>query len=91
MSYLTIINRVDSSAWNQVALTLFLSILFFFTDTGETKMMRNFSPLKFLETFKKVNLSVDIRAWMLWSGNDAYDDIVDSLGEIVDLVNSEDE
>ena len=59
------------------------------TDTGETKMMSKFSSLGFLETFTKGNLSVDIRAPMLQSGNDAYDDIFDAFDEIVDLVNSE--
>ena len=32
---------------------------------------------------------MDIRASRLQSGNDDYDDIVDSFDEIVDLVNSE--
>ena len=62
----------------------------FYSDTGGTKMMRKFSSLKILETFTKGNLSVDIRAPMLQSGNDAYDDIVGAFDEIVDLVNSED-
>ena len=35
---------------------------FFFNDTGETNMMSKFRYLKFLETFTKGNLSVDIRA-----------------------------
>ena len=51
-------------------------------------MMRKFSSLKNLETFKKGNLSVDIRASRLQSGNDAYNKIVDAFNEIVDLVNS---
>ena len=58
-------------------------------DTNETKMMSKFSSLKHLETFTKVNLSVDIHASRLKSGNDAYEDIVDYLEEIVDLGNSE--
>ena len=61
----------------------------FSTDTGETKMMSKFSSLKFLETFTKGNLSVDIRASRLQSGNDAYGDSVDAVNEIVDLVHSE--
>ena len=61
----------------------------FFVDTGEMKMMSKFSSLNFLETFTKGDLSVDIRASRLQSGNGAYDDIVDYLGGIVDLVNSE--
>ena len=61
----------------------------FSTDTGETKMMRKFRYLKILNTFTKCNLSMDIRASRLKSGNDDYDDIVDYLEEIVDLVNSE--
>ena len=52
-------------------------------------MMSKFRSLKILETFIKGNLSVDIRASRLQSGNDAYDNIVDACDEIVDLVNSE--
>ena len=52
-------------------------------------MIIKFSTLKFLETFKKVNLSVDIYASRLQSGNDAYGDIVDAFDKIVDLVSSE--
>ena len=58
------------------------------TGTGEIKMISKFSPLQFLETFAIGKLSVDIRASRLKSGNNAYDDIVDSLEEIFDLVNS---
>ena len=58
------------------------------TGTGETKMMSKFSSLKFLETLIKGNLSVEICASRLQSGNAAYDDIVDSLEEIIDIVNS---
>ena len=54
----------------------------FSTDTGETKMMSKFSSLKFLETFTKSNLSVEICASRLQSVNYAYDNIVD-------IVNSE--
>ena len=61
----------------------------FSTDTGKTKMMRKFSSLEFLETLKKGNLSVSICASRLQSGNDAYNDILDALDNIVDLVNSE--
>ena len=57
----------------------------FSTDTSETKMMIKFSTLKILKTFKKVNLSVDIRASRLQSVNDAYNDIVDAFDEIIDL------
>ena len=53
-------------------------------------MMIKFRSLNVLDTFTEGNLSVNIRASMLQSGNDTYDDIVDSLEEIVDLVNSED-
>ena len=59
------------------------------TETGETKMMRKFSSLKFLDTLTKVNLSVDIRALTLQSGNDAYNNIADTFDKIVDSVNSE--
>ena len=52
-------------------------------------MMIKFSSLKILETFTKVILSLDIRASRLLSGNDAYNDIINYLEEIVDLVNSE--
>ena len=61
----------------------------FSTDTGETKMMSKFRSLRFLETFTKGNLSVDICASRLQSGNDAYGDIVDAFDKIVDLVSSE--
>ena len=53
-------------------------------------MIRKFSSLKLLDTFTKDNLSVDIRASILQSINDTYNDIVDDFDEIVDLVNSED-
>ena len=46
-------------------------------------MMRKFSFLNFLETFTKGNLSVDIRASRLQSGNDAYENIVDAFDKIV--------
>ena len=46
-------------------------------------MMRTFSSLEFLETVKKCKLSVDIRASRLQSGNDSYDDIVDSLEDFL--------
>ena len=62
--------------------------IWFFTDTGETKMMRKFSSLKILDTFLKVNLLLGIRASRLQSGNDAYDNIVDNFEEIVYLVHS---
>ena len=52
--------------------------------------MIKFSSLGFLETFTKGNLSVDICASRLKSGNNAYDNIVDAFDGIVDLVNSED-
>ena len=42
-----------------------------------------------METLKQGNLSVDIRASRLQLGNDSYDNIVDYLDQIVDLVNSE--
>ena len=50
--------------------------------------MSKFSSFNFLETLTKGNLSVDIRASRLQSGNDAYNKIVDAFNEIVDLVNS---
>ena len=52
-------------------------------------MMRKSISLKILETLTRDNLSVDIRASRLQAGNDAYDNIVDSLEEIVDFVHSE--
>ena len=54
-------------------------------------MMSKFRYLKFLETFIKGNLLVDILASTLQSGNDASDDIIDAFDEIVDLVNSKGE
>ena len=59
------------------------------TDTGETKMMRKFISLELLETSTKGKLLLVICESRLQSGNDAYNYIVDSLEEIVDLVNSE--
>ena len=53
--------------------------IYFSTDIGETKMMRKFSSKKILGTFAKVDPSVDIRASRLQSGNDSYDDIVDTF------------
>ena len=61
----------------------------FSTETSETKMMSKFLFLKKLETLKKGNLSENIHASRLQSGNDAYDDIVDDFEKIVDLDNSE--
>ena len=58
----------------------------FSTDTGETEMVRKFSSLKFWEIFTKGDLSVDIYVSRLQSRNYAYDDIVDSLEKIVDLI-----
>ena len=52
-------------------------------------MIIKLSSLNVLEIFTKSNLSVDIRVSRLQSCNDEYDGIVDSLEEIVDLVNSE--
>ena len=86
MSQLTTINRVCASAWNRAVLILSLCIIFS-TVTGKMEMMRKFSSLKDLETFAKINLSVDIHASRLKSYNDAYDNIVDSLEEIDGLVN----
>ena len=63
--------------------------IFFPTYTGETKMMSKFSNLKFLETLKKGNLSVDIHASRLQSDNDDYDDIVNAFEKMADLVNFE--
>ena len=40
-----------------------------------------------METFTKDNLSVDSCASRLQPGNDAYDNIADSLEEIIDLFN----
>ena len=65
-----------------------MHLICFSTGTGETKMVVKFSSLKFLETFTKGNLSVDIHASSLQSGKGVYDDIVDSLEEIFELVNT---
>ena len=51
----------------------------FSTDTGEMSTMKKSSSLKSLETFTKGNLSVDIRASRLQSGDDAYGDMVDDF------------
>ena len=66
-----------------------ISIHFFFINTREIKMMSKFISLKVLDIFTKGNLSVDIHASRLQSGNDVYDDIFGAFDEIVDLVNSE--
>ena len=63
--------------------------IYFPTETGETKTMRKFSFLKFLETFTKFNLLVDICASRLQPGNDAYNDIFDAFEKNINLVNSE--
>ena len=60
----------------------------FSTDTGETKMMSKFISLKVLDIFTKGNLSVDIHASRLQSGNDSYDDIVDYFDKVFNLLNS---
>ena len=62
--------------------------IIFFIDTGKTKMTSKFRSLKYLETFTKVKLSVNLRASRLKSVNNDYDNIVDSLEEIADSVNS---
>ena len=41
---------------------IYMHSIYFSIDTGETKMMSKFRSLRFLETFTKGNLSVDIRA-----------------------------
>ena len=51
----------------------------FYSETGETNMMRKFSSLEYLKTFTKGNLSVDIRTSRLKSGNYAYNNIVDAF------------
>ena len=63
--------------------------IYFPTETGETKTMRKFSFLKFLETFTKFNLLVDICASRLQPGNDAYNDIFDAFDKFFDCVNYE--
>ena len=59
------------------------------TDSDEINMMRKFRSLNVLDTFKKGNLSVDIRASRMQSGNYAYEDTVYVFDKIIDLVNSE--
>ena len=76
---------LKSSRYNIIS----MHYIYVSTDTGEMKTMRKFSSLKILEIFTKGNLSVEIRASRLQSGNDAYDNIVDAFDEIFDLVNSE--
>jgi hypothetical protein len=61
----------------------------FTTSTGEKKMMSKFSSLKFMELYTKGKLSIDIRASRLQSGNDVYDDIIDCLEEIIELINAD--
>ena len=51
--------------------------------------MSKSSSLKYLETFTKGNLSLDICESRLQSGNNAYDDIIGAFEEMVDLVQSE--
>ena len=65
-----------------------MNFILFSNDTGETKMMSKFRSLEILDILSKGNLSVDIRASRFGSENDAYGDIVYSLEEIFDLVNS---
>mmetsp|Transcript_22253 Transcript_22253/g.27288 ORF Transcript_22253/g.27288 Transcript_22253/m.27288 type:complete len:441 (+) Transcript_22253:151-1473(+) len=61
----------------------------FTTKTGERKLMTKFSSLKFMELYTKGKLSIDVRASNLHSGNDAYDDILDCLENIIDLINND--
>ena len=51
--------------------------------------MSKFSSLKFMELYTKGKLLFDIRASRLQSGNDVYDDIIDCLEEIIDLINAD--
>ena len=62
----------------------------FSTGTGTTKTMIKIRSLENLETFTKVNVSVDIRVSKFQSVNDAYYDIVYYQEEIVELFHSED-
>ena len=73
--------RLKSSRSNLI----YMHSICFSTEIGETKTMRKFSSLKFLDTFVKGNLSMYIRALRLQSFNDTYDYIVDYLKEIVGL------
>ena len=67
---------------------IYMHSICFPTDTGEMNMISKLRYLKCLETFTKGNLSVDIRVSRLQSGNYAYNNIVDSLEQIVDLCSS---
>ena len=66
-----------------------MHLIYFPTGNGETKTLRKSSSSKLLDTFTKGNLSLDIHASRLQSGNAVYDDIFDSLEEIIELVNTE--
>lgn len=61
----------------------------FTTSSGERKMMPKFSSLRFMELFTKGKLSIDVRASRLQTGSEIYDEILDSIEDIVDLINDD--
>ena len=63
--------------------------LLFTTQDSENRLMEKFSSHQFLCFLTKGSLSIDIRSSQLQHGNDAYDDIIDSIEEIFELINED--
>ena len=61
--------------------------LLFTTQNTETRLMEKFSSHQFFCFLTKGFLSIDIRSSQLQNGNDAYDDIIDSIEDIFELIN----
>ena len=66
-----------------------LHTIIFTTANGDRKMMHNFSSLKFMELYLTGNMSIDIRASQLHHGNEYYENIVDAVEEIVEMINQD--
>ena len=66
-----------------------LHTVVFSTADGEKKLMQNFSSLKFMDLYLSGNMSIDVRASQLHHGSDHYEDITDTVENIVELINSD--
>ena len=63
--------------------------ILFSTQSGEIKLMEKFSSQQFFRFLTKGFLSIDIRSSQLQNGNDAYDDIIESVENIFELINED--
>ena len=61
----------------------------FTTQTSETRLIEKFSSHQFFQFLTKGFLSLDIRSSQLQNGNDAYDDIIDSIEDIFEVINDD--